>query len=72
MIYIYIYILYIIACRAHVLRQRAVTYKEESTGARSALADAFFVKCVCSMPEDVHSAYNYAHFVYFWRDFADY
>ena len=42
------------------------------TGARSAPVDAFFVKSDYSVPGDVHSAYNYTHFVFVWQHFANY
>ena len=34
--------------------------------------DAFFVKSDYSVPGDVHSAYNYTHFVSVWQHFANY
>ena len=33
---------------------------------------AFFVKCGYSVPEDVHSAWDYAHSVYVWHGSVDY
>ena len=34
--------------------------------------EAFFVKSDYSVPGDVHSAYNYTHFVSVWQHFANY
>ena len=41
-------------------------------GAAEGRAFAFLVKCCYSVPEDVHSAWDYAHSVYVWHGSVDY